>query len=309
LQLLLAEDDNINRSVKIRGGLYTARAKEGRYVGTTAPFGYYKLGERKERKLYIDEEQAKVIRFIYDAFLRNAPLKLIRDEAIKMGFTKKGNCSIERVLKSPIYAGMLYTQGYKDSPGGNFPAFHDAIIDMETWQMVQCKLEKPKEVRNAFDENLPLRGILRCHCGTPLTGAPSKGKTGQIFYYYKCKHSKHLNLSAKKAHIQLNEILELMSFSEDRIANIRKKCKNSIDIKLKSDKQELIQRKNELVEAERDMISLEEKWIKNQINRETYERWHSSYNCKTLTAKSAIARLSKSDLKIEQLLERNIDNL
>ncbi len=31
LQLLLAEDDNINRSVKIRGGNYTARAKEGRY--------------------------------------------------------------------------------------------------------------------------------------------------------------------------------------------------------------------------------------------------------------------------------------
>ena len=45
LQLLLAEEDNINRSIKIRGGLYTARAKEGRYIGIKPPFGYVKFGE------------------------------------------------------------------------------------------------------------------------------------------------------------------------------------------------------------------------------------------------------------------------
>ncbi len=36
LQLLLAEEDNINRSIKIRGGNYTARAKEGRFLSNLA---------------------------------------------------------------------------------------------------------------------------------------------------------------------------------------------------------------------------------------------------------------------------------
>ena len=39
LQLLLAEEDNINRSIKVRGGLYTARAKEGRFLTREKPFG------------------------------------------------------------------------------------------------------------------------------------------------------------------------------------------------------------------------------------------------------------------------------
>lgn len=49
LQLLLAEEDNINRNIKVRGGIYTAKAKEGRYIYKNPPFGYYKVGERKER--------------------------------------------------------------------------------------------------------------------------------------------------------------------------------------------------------------------------------------------------------------------
>lgn len=68
LQLLLAEEDNINRSIKVKGGIYTAKAKEGRYVYKNAPFGYRKEGERKDRKLVIEEAEAKIVRFIYDAY-------------------------------------------------------------------------------------------------------------------------------------------------------------------------------------------------------------------------------------------------
>lgn len=47
LQFLLAEEDNINRSIKIRKGLYTAKAQEGRFVHKTPPFGYRKSGVGK----------------------------------------------------------------------------------------------------------------------------------------------------------------------------------------------------------------------------------------------------------------------
>jgi len=63
LQLLLAEEDNINRSIKVKGGIYTAKAKEGRFVYKDAPFGYTKQGERKNRKLVINEAEAKISSF------------------------------------------------------------------------------------------------------------------------------------------------------------------------------------------------------------------------------------------------------
>ncbi|MCA4808629.1 recombinase family protein [Empedobacter stercoris] len=78
LQLLLAEEDNINRSIKVKGGIYTAKAKEGRFDFKNAPFGYRKIGERKERKLIVEETEDKIVRHIYDAFLKNTSLYLIK---------------------------------------------------------------------------------------------------------------------------------------------------------------------------------------------------------------------------------------
>ncbi|MCX8524722.1 recombinase family protein [Chryseobacterium formosus] len=98
LQLLLAEEDNINRSIKVKGGIYTAKAKEGRFVYKNAPFGYTKQGERKDRKLIINESEAKIVRFIYNSYLGGTPLYLIKENAISMGFNRKGNMAVERVF-------------------------------------------------------------------------------------------------------------------------------------------------------------------------------------------------------------------
>ena len=68
---------------KIKGGLYTARAKEGRYIATIAPFGYFKKSERKELRLFIEETEAKVMKFIYAAILCDVPLYIIRKKHMR----------------------------------------------------------------------------------------------------------------------------------------------------------------------------------------------------------------------------------
>jgi DNA invertase Pin-like site-specific DNA recombinase len=179
LQLLLAEEDNINRSIKVRGGLYTARAKEGRFLTREKPFGYSKVGEGKERHLEINEEEAKVVRLVYDMFLRDVPLYKIKEKAYELGFDRKGNMAVDRVLANPVYAGLVRVEAFKDLPGGLFPAIHEAIIDKSSWQMVQGTMKKEDKVKVVVDDEIPLRGVLKCHCGVPLTGAPSRGKSDQ----------------------------------------------------------------------------------------------------------------------------------
>jgi len=95
---------------------------------------------------------------------------------------------------------------YKDYPGGLFKAQHEAIIDYVTWQNVQQTMNKPEKQKVTVEENLPLRGVLKCFCGKAVTGAPSRGRHGGYFYYYKCNKTRHLNLSAKRAHEQLLQI-------------------------------------------------------------------------------------------------------
>ena len=309
LQLLLAEEDNINRSIKVRGGLYTARAKEGRFLTRGKPFGYCKVGEGKERHLEINEEEAKLVRIVYDMFLRDVPLYKIKEKAYELGFDRKGNMAVDRVLANPVYAGLVRVEAFKDLPGGLFPAIHEAIIDKSSWQMVQGKMKKEDKVKVVVDDDIPLRGVLKCHCGVPLTGAPSRGKSGKYFYYYKCKHSKHNNISAIKAHEQFLNACDLMSISETNIKGIRNNCYSTIELEMKVNKKKAVDKKHELDEVKQKLNTVEEKWFKDEINKDTYDRWYPVYSGQILSLEAAIERLSANQGKVFQVLDTNLDML
>lgn len=309
LQLLLAEEDNINRSIKIRGGIYTAMAKEGRYLNRIPPFGYKKIGERKERRLVIDDKEAEIIRFIYDAYLNGMPLYIIKQKARELGYNRKGNTNIEKILVNPVYAGMLHVKPYKDYPGGLFPAVHEPIIDIDTWKIVQDKMKKPVKFRTVIDDQIPLRGLLKCHCGQPLSGAPSRGGSGKYYYYYKCKVSKHNNISAIKAHKQLLGACELMSLPSKDVNKIRERCNYITENHINNSKIKKKEKQEQLENAQEKLYALEEKWIKNEISRDTYERWYSTYNNSIITLNGSINRLNKDQGKVFNILDRHIDKL
>ena len=309
LSLLLAEDDNINRSIKVRGGIYTAKAKEGRFIFKNAPFGYRKEGIGKNRILVVEESEAKIVQYIYECYLSNMPLYIIKEKASEMGFTTKGNCAVEKLLNNPTYAGLLNVKAFKDYPGGLFHGNHEPIIDVLTWRMVQAKIKKPVVARTIIDPEIPLRGILKCHCGQPISGAASKGRWGNYFYYYKCKHSKHLNVSAKKSHIQLLDALELMSLGKFELNSLKDDCKKSLSIECETNKKKVAEKRKELESIKEKLFNVEEKWINNEIAKETYERWYSSYSMTIIELECAIERLNKNQGHIFDILEVNIGKL
>ncbi len=293
LSLLLAEDDNIRRTNKVNSGIYTAKAREGRYIHGKPPYGYTKEGTGKEAGLVILEEQAKVVRFIYESFLHNTPLYKIREEAKRMGFPFTSNSYVQKILSLPIYSGQQLVKQWREMPGGLFPANHEAIIDMFTWQQVQRKIKREPKTRVTVSDELPLRGVLHCHCSRLLTGGPSRSRNGNLFYYYRCHTSReHNHIAAKKVHSQVTEIMSYLSVPQPYIIKLKQMTEELTEIKLKENKKLVAQKKRELQKAEENLESVEQKFIADQLKFDSYNRWHTTYNQQRITLVAEIEKYS-----------------
>jgi hypothetical protein len=104
LEFLLGNTENIKRTNDINGGIYTAKAVSQRYIGARPPFGYRREGKGKNSILVIIEEEAAVIRFIYDAYLRHVPIAVIEEDAKDRGLRRTRHSLIEGILTCPIYS-------------------------------------------------------------------------------------------------------------------------------------------------------------------------------------------------------------
>ncbi len=202
------EFKTINRRIQ-RGRI--ASVKEGKYISSVAPYGYerIKLKNEKGYSLKINEEQAKVIRMIYNWYVYGDLLPDGKKEML--GCTKIARkldsmsikpmikdswsrASIKDILENPVYIGKIRWQHRKEvkqirnnvititRPNATdyilADGMHEAIIEDETWYKAQDILKKrgkPPIPGSAILKN-PLAGIVYCgKCGTMLTRlAPNK---------------------------------------------------------------------------------------------------------------------------------------
>jgi site-specific DNA recombinase len=308
LLLLKGEDELIRHKYRVNMGIYTAKKKFGRYLGA-APWGYinFKDGEGRPQ-IKPDPEKAEVIRFIFKHFLLGVPAYIIRDDVKAMcGKFIASNSAIQRILTNPAYAGYLHVKPVRDLPGGIVDGSWEPIIDRPTWHMVQEKIKGGSQ-KIIIDDQLPLRGVLKCHCGKPLTGAPSKGKSGKWFYYYKCVKP-HNNLSARKAHDQLGEALSLLSLPANLVVGINRWAEQTMEARLKENTKLLEAKSRELNQLDKQTHSLEEKYIADKIQHETYFRWHTEFNQKRVDLRYQMDKLSQDQNQAWLLLRSELSKL
>ena len=312
LEFLLGNSENIKRTTDINGGIYTAKAEKGKWIqGGKAPsFGFIRIGSGSGRKLIVNDAQAVIIRFMYNSYLGGMPLYKIKQEAETMGRIPKKNDVVHFILRNPLYMSYQHVKPWKEHPGGLFPIKDlEAIVNQETWYAVQEKLDYKPKTRVTTDDNIPLRGVLKCHCGKMLTGAPSRGKMGNYYYYYKCHTPKHNNISAIKAHTQLNEMLNYLSLPEHLAIAIKNDSENLLEDRHKENRKLLTAKNRELDQVQEQIKSVEEKWINNQMQFESYNRWYGELNSKRMNVASHIDKLSKDQNQVYLMLQANLQTL
>ncbi len=272
---------------RTRQGIRTG-LKAGRYF-TGAPFGYINMRDAQNKPIIvIDEARAPVIRRMYEMQLQAAPLKEIYLEAKRNGYGPRGIAAVKYALMNPVYAGLIRVPADEQEPEQLVKGIHTAIIDEATWWKVQSMLTTKTINRTVMNEEVPLRSVLKCPTGSPLTAGNSKGKR-RYFWYYKCKCHPRINLSAIRLHEQMNMLLSALSLPDHYINYLQEAIEKNILAQHKDRDIMITEKKRELAQLQQRLDSVEEKYINNDLDKEAYKKWTQRYQSEMAVIKKYIS--------------------
>ena len=175
-------------SQKVKRGMHETRLK-GYFQGGNLLYGYKLDG----RKIVIDDEQAEIVRYIYQKYLYGTYAKDIVKELNSKGILYKGkpftNCRIYQIINNEKYSGKYY---HGDELVANM---YPQIISDDVFQKVRAISNNNKLGSQSDRVSFLLKGKLKCgYCGLSIIGESGRTRFGKTFYYYKCTgRKKHLN--------------------------------------------------------------------------------------------------------------------
>ena len=181
-------------SRKVKSSVW-ARKEKGLFLSSRAPYGYKKSKENKNQ-LVVNEEQAKIVKLIFDkydsgesqssiaSFLQNKKVlapSSYDDNGIFRKSVYKWDSAVGKILKNKIYLGHTeygkrINLSYKSSKVKYIPRdewkivenTHQSIIDEKLFERVQRKLNIRKKTKNKKFGWL-LNGLVYCkECGSQM---------------------------------------------------------------------------------------------------------------------------------------------
>ncbi|MDL2238145.1 recombinase family protein [Christensenellaceae bacterium OttesenSCG-928-K19] len=174
------------------------QAKQGMFLGGRAPLGYKIV----DRQYVIVEEEAKAVRTIFEMYADGrsyGDIIFVLDGMRGRNGRPLGKNSFNSILRNERYIGV-YTWNKRivknmrrwagGKPNPNCVRIEDAIpaiIDKETWERVQWRMDKnKKKCPNAKREYL-LSGLIECEsCGGTFLGRTTKNSKGYETTSYVC---------------------------------------------------------------------------------------------------------------------------
>lgn len=245
------------------------KAKEGRWNGGFAPYGYKLV----EGFLQINEEEAEAIRLIFDLYANtdmgaNAIEKYLENHGIKKINRKNGNYPIftahfiRKIIDNPVYCGKIAygrrktekvhgsRNEYKQVKSTDYilvDGLHKEIVSEEIWKKANKKLlsqaKKYEFINKKGKKRHLLSGIVKCPiCGAGMYGNKSikynkNGVRYKDIFSYGCKHRKLIDGEKCTFSKQINQevlngaVIEIISklISNKKLAEL---IKEKIKIKI-----------------------------------------------------------------------------
>jgi DNA invertase Pin-like site-specific DNA recombinase len=165
---------------RIRDKFAASRAR-GMWMGGHPPLGY----DVRERKLVVNETEAKVVRMIFERFLKLGSATVLVRELTTERVTRKCGKPVDKgflykLLNNRVYLGEAVHKGV------SYPGEHEPIIDRALWDKVHAILAENTVARSnqtRAQTAALLRGIMFAPGGHAMTPSHTR-KKGRLYRYY-----------------------------------------------------------------------------------------------------------------------------
>lgn len=247
LMATLAQNESKKTSQRVKAGQMIS-FQNGVFYGTGNIMGYDKIG----KEMVINEEQAKVVRLIFDLFLEGYGTQKIKYELEKReiltatGLKVWSASQIGRMLKNAFYCGTIVYRKYyvpdylEQKPKKNNGAVeqvivegtHQPIISKEDFEKVQKLLEThsmikkdDKKIRVGVPQNIWSSKVV-CECGASMNKKVySRRNEKEVMYGYICYNQKNKGSANKRIEKGLDadgfcDIPQIQEWKFDLMSNI-----------------------------------------------------------------------------------------
>ena len=158
-----------------------ASKRKGMWMGGVPPLGY----DVVDRKLIINETEARAIRGMFERFVELGSATLLTRELVAAGALNKRGKAIDKgflykALNNRVYLGEAVHKG------ASYPGEHQAIIDQVLWDKVRSVLaQSPRTRAGNTRAKTPalLKGLIFTEKGIAMTPTVSK-KGSRLYRYY-----------------------------------------------------------------------------------------------------------------------------
>ena len=321
-------------SRKIKSALH-ARKMQGKYMATTAPFGYQK-DEKDHNHLVIDEVTAPVVELIFSIAEEGVGLhticnRLRKAKVLKPSFYKKelferfmdeekmydwDTAYVSQILHNPVYAGNLTvadkpTKTMRSKKRQYIPfaereviyGTHEPIIEQNRWNNVQKILQsRPPVIGESSSgyDNI-FRGVIKCaDCGSAmLAKVEQKRKRNNVLdkTFYCCTKYRKFGKEGCSSHT-----IEARTVHEVVLADIQKHAGQALTDR-KAMVTEIAERLNLQMSADREQQKKELRQCKQRVSEieNLYAKLYEDLTRELLTEKRFQMLSARYDSEQEEL--------
>ncbi len=324
-------------SRKIKSALH-ARRMQGKYMATTAPFGYQK-DEKDHNHLVIDEVTAPIVELIFSIAEEGVGLhticnRLRKAKVIKPSFYKKemferytdeekmydwDTAYVSKILHDPVYAGNLTvaerpTKTMRSKKRQYIPyaereviyGTHEPIIEQSRWNTVQKILEsRPPVIGESSSgyDNI-FRGVIKCaDCGSAmLAKVEQKRKRNNVLdkTFYCCTKYRKFGKEGCSSHT-----IEARTVHEVVLADIQKHAGQALADR-KAMVTEIAERLNLQLSADKEQQKKELRQCKQRVSEieNLYAKLYEDLTRELITEKRFQMLSARFDSEQEELTAR-----
>ncbi|NJM24349.1 MAG: hypothetical protein HC859_01295 [Bacteroidia bacterium] len=169
--------------------------------------------------------------------------------------------------------GKIFVPEFKDDDAQVVQGLHEPIISEELFNKVQNLLKGKAHHRKVYEkvnDDTPLRSLITCSkCGGKPISSASKERS-KYYKYYHCRNGCTERIPAGVAREALLSYFDEVAVRPEIEKLYREIMKTIFQANESNREQEISKLKENLKSAEKKLSSLEEKYVMNEIERDSY---------------------------------------